>query len=302
MSQPSPEWIAVDWGTSNLRAWVIGSDGQVIAALSSDKGMGTLTRDGFEPALLGLLSPYLPATGKLPIIACGMVGARQGWIEAPYLPTPYAAPGLEQATRPKVRDARLDVQILPGVQQASPPDVMRGEETQIAGYLRATPDFDGVLCLPGTHTKWVHISAREIVSFRTFMTGEMFALLSTQSVLRHSVDSPDWDRGAFLDAVSDAMGAPQRFASRLFSLRAGSLLDGVSPATSRSRLSGLLLGLEIAGARDYWLGREIVLIGAPRLTDLYRQALAAQGAAVRETDGAEIALGGLRAAFEETTT
>lgn len=301
MSMDKADWVAVDWGTSNLRAWVIGADGAAIANPGSDRGMGTLDRDGFEPALRALIGPFLPESGRLPVIACGMVGAKQGWIEAPYVAVPCAAPGPARAVRPETADPRLDVCILPGVKQASPPDVMRGEETQIAGYLRDTPDFDGVLCLPGTHTKWVHVSAKEIVSFRTFMTGELFALLSGQSVLRHSVAGDGWDDDAFLTAVEDAMSSPQRLGARLFSLRAASLLDATAAVTGRAQLSGLLLGLEIAGARDYWLGRDIVLIGAPKLTGLYRAALEAQGAAVRETDGAQIALAGLRSAYEEMT-
>ena len=138
----------------------------------------------------------------MPVIACGMVGARQGWIEAPYSQVPCAPVGLSMI-KPVVEDTRLDVSILPGLSQTDPADVMRGEETQIAGYLAENPGFDGVLCLPGTHTKWAHISAGEVVSFRTFMTGELFALVSSQSVLRHSVGA-GWDGPAYRSAVSDA--------------------------------------------------------------------------------------------------
>lgn len=290
------DWIAVDWGTSNLRVWVMDRSGAVIETVSSDRGMGTLGAEGFEPVLREMIADWVPDAGQLPVIACGMVGARQGWVEAPYVATPCTAPGLSAAIKAPVQDARLDVRILPGVKQASPPDVMRGEETQIAGFLAAMPDFDGVLCLPGTHTKWVHISAREIVSFRTFMTGELFALLSRDSVLRFSVAGDGWDNAAFLEAVDDAMSSPQRVSARLFSLRAASLLEDTDPAVSRARLSGYLMGLEISGAKDYWLGRDIALIGAPGLTALYRDALAAQGAAPAQIDGADIALAGLKAA------
>ncbi|TNF22669.1 MAG: 2-dehydro-3-deoxygalactonokinase [Rhodobacteraceae bacterium] len=301
MTEEIADWVAVDWGTSNLRVWVIGADGAVIANPASDRGMAVLDSDEFEPALRRLISAYLPESGYVPVIVCGMAGARQGWLEAPYVPVPCAAPGAGQAVCPETADPRLDVAILPGVLQTSPPDVMRGEETQIAGYLRDNPDFDGVLCLPGTHAKWVHVSAREIVSFRTFMTGELFALMSEQSVLRHSLTEEGWDNDAFLAAVEDVMTAPHRLGARLFTLRAASLLEGTASATTRAQVSGMLLGLEIAGARDYWLGRDIVLIGTPKLTGLYRAALEAQGAAVRETDGAELALAGLRSAYEEMT-
>jgi len=175
------DWIAVDWGTSNLRVWAMRASGPVADA-RSDQGMGTLEPEAFEPALLDLIEPWLGAA-PMPVIACGMVGAKQGWAEAPYAAVPCPPVSLATVT-PNVQDRRLVVHILPGLSQASPADVMRGEETQIAGYLADVPEFDGILCMPGTHTKWVQVSAGEVVSFRTFMTGEMFALLSTGSVLR----------------------------------------------------------------------------------------------------------------------
>ncbi|MDA7429419.1 2-dehydro-3-deoxygalactonokinase [Primorskyibacter aestuariivivens] len=292
-------WIAVDWGTSKLRAWVMGTDGREIAALSSDQGMGQLAPEVFEPTLVELLAPYLSADKRAPVIACGMVGARQGWAEAPYAAVPCAPPGLSEAVRPSTSDSSLAVHILPGVKQADPPDVMRGEETQIAGFLAQQPDFDGILCLPGTHTKWVQISAGEIVSFRTVMTGELFALLSQKSVLRHSVSGEGWDDSAFEAAINDAMTSPQHLTARLFALRAGALLDGLSPDTARARLSGYLLGLELAGTRPYWLGQQVAIIGAGGLAQRYEAALTIVGAMVQVTDGAGLTLAGLTRAYAE---
>lgn len=290
------DWIAVDWGTSNLRAWAMGAGETPLTMLSSPKGMGSLARDDFEPALLALVEPVLKPGVTTQVICCGMVGARQGWFEAGYSAVPCKAPGGDAAVQVPDTDARLDVRILPGVRQDKPADVMRGEETQIAGILHDDPRFDGVLCLPGTHTKWAHISAQEIVSFQTFMTGEMFALLSSQSVLRHSVQSDDWDEAAFADAVDQAMTRPQSIAARLFGLRAESLLSGLSAASARARLSGFLLGLELAGARPYWLGQRIMLIGDGRLSNLYKSALATQGAMAEVADGDRTVLRGLVAA------
>ncbi|RYH94878.1 MAG: 2-dehydro-3-deoxygalactonokinase, partial [Acetobacteraceae bacterium] len=176
----TPAWIAVDWGTSNLRAWAVSADGDVLAETSSEEGMGKLTRDGFEPALLRLIGPWLER--RPPIVACGMVGSRQGWCEAAYRTVPCTPLDRTALVTAPVQDPRLNVAIAPGLKQLAPADVMRGEETQIAGALRLMPGYDGVMCLPGTHSKWVHISAGEVVSFQTFMTGEMFALLSEQSV------------------------------------------------------------------------------------------------------------------------
>ena len=126
-----------------------------------------------------------------------MAGARGAWIEAPYATVP-CPPRPAAFTPPPTRDPRLAVRILPGLRQDEPPDVMRGEETQIAGLLAAEPGFDGVACLPGTHTKWCHVSAGEVVSFASYMTGEIFALLASQSVLRKTVAPDGWSEPDFL--------------------------------------------------------------------------------------------------------
>jgi 2-dehydro-3-deoxygalactonokinase len=297
------DWIAVDWGTTHLRAWAMADDGTVRAEARSDDGMGRLSRDQYEPALLALVEPWLGA-GAMDVVACGMVGSRQGWMEAPYVPVP-AKPGALTPVRVATRDARLRVALLPGLNQASPPDVMRGEETQIAGFLAAAPGFDGVLCLPGTHSKWVQISAEEVVSFRTFMTGEMFDLLSGQSVLRHSVSEDGTDPDAFAEAVSETISRPEMLAQRLFAIRAGHLLDGLSGGTGRARLSGYLIGAELAAARPYWLGQDVVIAGAPALTEVYATALATQGVTARSSDADPLTRLGLmraRAAMTENAT
>ncbi len=293
-------WIAVDWGTTNLRAWAM--DGhRSLAEASSDKGMGSLSRADFEPALISLIEPWLDGR-RIPVVAAGMVGSAQGWVEAGYLKVP-TPPLAGEPVRAPCRDPRISVHIAPGISQSDPPDVMRGEETQIAGFLKAEPDFDGVVCLPGTHTKWVQISAGEVVSFRTFMTGELFDLMSAKSVLRHSVGE-GWDADAFVGAVSDTMSRPENLASRMFRLRADDLLNGTSPDIARSRLSGLLIGAELAAARPYWLGQRIAMIGANKLVANYATALDRQGVQVEIADATTATLAGLAVAFDmvrETT-
>jgi 2-dehydro-3-deoxygalactonokinase len=295
MTGPSvtPDWIAVDWGTTRLRAFAMGADGAVLATARSDAGMGTLTRDGFEPALLALIDPWL--VRRTLVIACGMVGSRQGWVEAPYaaIPCPPLSPALAQAP---ARDPRLDVRVIPGLKQARPADVMRGEETQIAGALAARAGFDGVICLPGSHTKWAHVSAGEVVSFQTCMTGELFAALTAHTVLRHTVATDGHDAEAFAAAVGDALSHPARLTANLFGLRAGALLDGLSPVTARSRLSGWLIGMELAASRPWWLGQPILILGAEALSDLYATALAQQGASADTLDADAMTLAGLSAA------
>ena len=288
-----PDWIAVDWGTSNLRAWAMGPDG-VQAEATSGAGMATLTRDGFEPALLALIGDWLTAT-PMPVIACGMVGSRQGWVEAPYRATPCTPVALGELIPALTHDSRLQVRIVPGLKQTTPADVMRGEEVQIAGALSVLRDFDGVICLPGTHSKWAHISAGEVVSFQTFMTGEIFALLARQSVLRHSIGA-GWDDAAFDAAVSQALSRPEKTPPRLFSLRAEGLIATLSPDPARARLSGLLIGIELAASKPYWLGQRVVLIGDATLSSHYARALASQGLVAEILDVTACTLSGLASA------
>ena len=290
------DWIAVDWGSSNLRAWGMAADGSVVVEDGSGAGAITLAPEGFEPALLAVVEPWL-GDGRTDVVVCGMAGARGAWVEAAYAavpcpPVPFAF------ARPEVADRRLAVRILPGLKQEKPADVMRGEETQIAGLLAAEPGFDGIACLPGTHTKWVHVKGGEVVSFGSFMTGEIFALLAHQSVLRRTVGAEGWSEEDFLEAASDGLSRPERVAGRLFGLRAEGLLHGLAPERARARLSGMLIGAELAGARAYWLGREVVLIGAPALAAAYRDALALAGLEARVADATLMTRGGLIAAHE----
>ena len=287
------DWIAVDWGTSNLRAWAL-RDGAIVADAASDDGMGSLDQAGFEPALLKLIDPWLGG-GTTPVIACGMVGARQGWVEAPYAQVPCPPVGAATVKAP-VRDSRIDVTILPGLSQSTPADVMRGEETQIAGFLAQDAEFAGILCMPGTHTKWVQVSAGEVVSFRTYMTGELFALISQHSVLRHSMDDA-FEGDAFLTAVRDGMADPQALAGRFFALRAEGLLSDPGRGVAKARLSGLLIGAELAAAKPYWLGQHVALLGAGKLSDLYARALEAEGVMPETVDVTRATLAGLTTAY-----
>ena len=288
-----PDWIAVDWGTSNMRAWAMSASGTVLDEVRSDRGMGSLKPAEFEQALRDAIAPW--DHKGAPMIACGMVGAKQGWMEAPYAAVPCAATP-EGFTKPDAGD--LDVYIIAGLKQADPADVMRGEETQIAGFLSMNKNWDGVICLPGSHTKWAHISADEVVSFQTYMTGDLFAAISGNTVLKHSVNSDDWDNDAFDGGVADAMARPERLAARLFSLRAEGLLNGMQNGTAKARLSGLLIGAELAGAKPYWLGQQVAVIGAGGLCSLYVRALAAQSAPATQVKGDAITLAGLTAAFK----
>ena len=285
-----PAWIAADWGTSNLRVWAIGADAAVMAEASSTAGMNKLAPDQFEPALLELIEPWL-SNDPLDVVACGMVGARQGWVEAAYTPTP-CAPTVALTAVP-VRDRRIRVYICAGVSQAVPADVMRGEETQLAGLLAEKRAYQGTVCLPGTHSKWARLEDGKICAFRTFMTGEMYELLAGGSVLRHSVAKKGWDDAAYRQAVTETISAPAELGAQLFSLRAASLLGKQDPATARARLSGLLVGLELAGAKQYWLDQTVAVVGDSPLAQRYADALVAAGTNCSVHDAATLTLAGL---------
>lgn len=285
-----PDWIAVDWGTSALRVWAMAGD-QVLAETASDQGMGRLTPDAYEPALLGLIGPWLDADRVCPVIAAGMVGARQGWVEAPYRPVPCPPVAVGDLTPVPTQDRRIAVHILPGLSQRAPADVMRGEEAQIAGVLAHFPGFSGTVCLPGTHTKWASLRDGRVESFRTLMTGEMFDLLSTRSVLRHSLADGGTDMAAFAEGLRLAEGPDMPL--HLFSLRAESLLGQTDPVALRARLSGLLIGQELTATRPLWHGHEIVVVASTGLEALYLAALERSGARARTLSATKATLAGL---------
>jgi 2-dehydro-3-deoxygalactonokinase len=296
------EWIAVDWGTSNLRAWGIDAAGEVVFSRSSDQGMGKLTPDAYPGVLTSLLSDAVSETAALDILICGMAGARQGWLEAPYLEAPANLAGLAfRGLSPAVPGTGFKPTILPGVCQklAGNEDVMRGEETQLLGLSALSPGFSGLVVMPGTHSKWVTLAGSRIERFSTAMTGELYDLLRTHSVLRHSLQgSLDGDdRDAGLEAGLDSgLEAPQRLTATLFKVRAGSLLSGRSAPWCAGFLSGLLIGAEIGGQRDWITGEEIPLVGGTGLCQLYARAFAMLGAKTRIVDATDATLAGLRAA------
>ena len=280
-------WIAVDGNTTRLRAFHMGPDG-IAATASADVDPRSLTRDGCEAALLALISPWL-GQGKTSVLACGM-------IDLPYRTVPCAPVDHSRLIVVATKDPRLDLRLVPGLQQISPMDVMRGAETQIAGALAVMPHFDGVFCLLGRHSRWVQISAGEVVSFQSFMTGEMIAMLSKHLRLQDGIATEGWDSDAFSVALSDAMSRPERIAAHLFSLHAEAVIADLPQASAHARLSGLLIGIELAAARPYWLGQDIVLIGTDGLTDRYLEALKVQGVSARHLDATACTLAGLAVA------
>ncbi len=267
----------------------------MLAESRGDEGMlHCAGGDGFAP-VLGRHLARLDAPAEAPVLICGMAGARQGWVEAPYLETPTRLDALHDGA---IRvDTPGDVRILPGLAQARAerPDVMRGEETQLLGGTE--PDFSGLVCIPGTHSKWIRIEGGTIVEFATYMTGELFSVIAQHSILAHALETAaaaPADSAPFRAALGSALAAPTALTASLFRLRAAQLLGFEQRADGAARLSGLLIGTEIADAMRLHDGlRSVRLIAAGGLARLYRAALAAQGIDVTTIDAEQASRRGL---------
>ena len=293
------KWIAADWGTTHMRAWAIDEKGEVLAYSESNEGMKDLQQNEFEPVLLRLIENWLDNKKITPVMACGMVGARQGWVETPYLKTPCVPIDKIQITVASTKDSRIQVNLVPGVMQHKPADIMRGEETQIAGFIKENPSFDGIVCLPGTHTKWVNVRAGQIENFRTFMTGELFGVISNNTLIKHSIESEGWDQVSFDNGVIKGFDNPGLIASDLFSLRSESIVNDLDSNSARATLSGLLLGVELNGAKNYWKDKKVILIGSELLTNNYQNGLKILGGKSLSFSLEAATLSGLTSAYME---
>lgn len=287
-------FLACDWGTTNLRAWRVGDDGDVEAEQTFPCGVGRLEPGRAAAVFHEQVRPALGAE-ELPALMCGMIGSTLGWAVAPYVPCPAGLQDLAAG----LTEVAPGMRIVPGARNAGPfgsSDVMRGEETQILGWAAAhAPRGRHVICHPGTHPKWAVVEDGRLVRFATAMSGELFDLLRRHSVLK-TEEAAD-DEAAF-DAGVEAAGDGGALAGRLFSVRARVVADGAAPESSASYLSGLLIGAEVA-AMPAHVGAEgcadVVLIGAPRLCRWYARALEARGVRTEAVDGEDAALLGLTA-------
>ncbi|MGH6641913.1 MAG: 2-dehydro-3-deoxygalactonokinase [Bradyrhizobium sp.] len=291
MSQAA--YVAVDWGTSSFRLWLMNPAGDVLAESRGPEGMMAAARIGF-PVVLQTHLDAVGAADGLPVVICGMAGARQGWVEAGYIDTPADLTSILQRAVPVAGQSR-DIRILPGIAQRDPeaPDVMRGEETQLLGALGA--DGEALVCMPGTHSKWASVRSGTVERFTTFMTGELFNAVSRETILSLAVANADEavDTEAFKSAVATAFERPAFAANLLFQVRSGQLLYGGSAAAAREKISGTLIGLELAAGLSDQSRRGITLIAAGPLQKLYRLAFDSLSVGVQSIDADDAVRRGL---------
>ncbi len=267
--------IALDWGSTRLRAFLMGPGGSVLQTRQSDDGASTLHgTEAFARALATLVGDWREQQPQLQLLACGMVGSQHGWREAPYVRCPADAAAL--ASQALAIDDGLS--IIPGlVDDAAQPDVMRGEETQIVGALALRPDLakDACLVLPGTHSKWTRVKDGRVTGFATHMTGELFALLRQHSVLARLMPA-DGGSPASPEAFARGVDAAREdggLGHQLFAVRTLGLFKQLAPEQLPDYLSGLLIGHEIAHELPDRNAR-LALVGDPALCGRYGQALA----------------------------
>jgi 2-dehydro-3-deoxygalactonokinase len=276
MSETS-ELIGIDWGTTRLRAFRIDCDGRTLERRSNDRGVGVLSEGLFDTALGAIIAGW---PSGVPILMCGMVGSRQGWREVPYRPCPVHAADLADSLCP-VETGSGRAWIIAGVRTLDARmlhDVMRGEETLIVGGAAATGNE--VIIAPGTHSKWALVRGECIESFRTYMTGEIYALLEKHSILARLMDRnalAEYHESSFLDGVR--LGIEKRaLLHSLFSVRTQGLFAQRAPATLASYMSGILIGSEVyAEAQLHDLKTPMTVIASEELGRLYRVALSEVG-------------------------
>ncbi len=260
------EWIALDWGTSNFRAYLI-RNRIILDKIVTNEGIKNIAINEFEKILKKNINKWIKCYSIELILASGMVGSNQGWIEVPYKSCPCSVIDLNYK-RLKILN-KIEVRILSGVSQRVPADVLRGEETQIAGYLLNNETFKGSICLPGTHSKWVNINEMKILNFQTFLTGELYELIKRFSILKHNLNSENFDPNIIISSAKKIINNPENFTNKLFNIRAESLLKKAKDIENNSKLTGYLLGLELAGSKTYWNNKNLIIIGSKYLIDLY---------------------------------
>ncbi|MDY0746994.1 2-dehydro-3-deoxygalactonokinase [Paucibacter sp. R3-3] len=275
--------IGLDWGSTGLRAWLIGAGGSVLSARQAPLGASVLSGDAaYAQALEQLTGDWQRARPELPLLACGMVGSQHGWREVPYLNCPADAAMLAAQMSSQMPAGAGGLRIVPGLLDEphdGTPDVMRGEETQILGAVALHPDLaDATLILPGTHSKWARLRQGHVLGFATQMTGELFALLREHSVLgRLMVDTggePDWN--AFDEGVAAAreQGTAEGLLHQLFGVRALGLRQRLPNTGAADYLSGLLIGHElVVGVATLLPVQPLALVGDAALCHRYVEAL-----------------------------
>ena len=286
----SDGFIAVDWGTTNRRAYRLDSAGNCVNQFEDDRGILAIEPDGFPAAAADIRKRL----GDTPLLLAGMVGSTRGWVEAPYVDCPAS---LDQLAARLCWIEAENAAIVPGLALKADgrADVMRGEEIQLFGAMEAAlVPSNCLVCHPGTHNKWVSLEEGRIASFRTVMTGEMFNLLRGHGMLAEFLSGDARDDCSFREGVRKGLDFPA-LTAELFSVRARVLLGGMAREDAPSYVSGLLIGIDIGVGRAMAGHSPIVIMGRPELTSLYAAGALEAGLEAAVVDGASAFVAGAAA-------
>jgi len=268
----TPQLIGLDWGTTSCRAYLIGADGAVLERVADGPGILRVENSAFGAALDAMIGHW---NTTLPVVLSGMIGSRQGWVEAPYARCPAATDNIVTALA-RIDHAGRMIALVPGLscENGGMPDVMRGEETQILGALEIAKQEGGVFLLPGTHSKWAGVTQGWITSFRTFMTGEVFGALKEHTILGRLMREGASDADAFARGVraGATLGSAGALLNRLFSTRTYGLMNRLADTALSDYLSGLLIGAEVAEATKQ-IENPVTIIASPALAQRYADTL-----------------------------
>lgn len=297
--QDTDSIIGINWGSSNLRAYLIGADGQILDAYEAPAGVATLDRDGMAAAADAIRARW-PHAGHA--YAAGMIGSNVGWVDAGYVECPAGAATVAQSLV-RTQIGGLSLSIVPGMACVRPidgaPDVMRGEETELLGLLRGgNVDPDAIVALPGTHTKWIQLSDGRVESFMTSMSGELFDRLASGGLLASVLEGPGEPGPAFAEGVRAAANGTLGLGALLFGVRARMIRGALPRDQTSSYLRGLLVGAEIADALALFpalRSASVPLVGSGPVTRLYQAALAELGIAAHTVASAEAVVRGVSA-------
>jgi 2-dehydro-3-deoxygalactonokinase len=267
--------IAVDWGTTNRRAWALGHDGIVLAENSDGEGLLGVKPGDFARSFATFAGAWLGSGRPIPVLMCGMVGSKLGWAEAPYIEAPADLAALARHLHPVNFDGNARIAIVPGVSclGRGVPDVMRGEECQVLAVLAERRLRDATLLLPGTHSKWVRVQDGRLSDFRTYMTGELYNALTSSGTLAQLMEKGDADGAAFQRGLkqveAEGSGALTHL---LFGVRTLGLFDRLPRTSLASYLSGLLIGAELTDALGWSEAKQVIAVGSPKLIENYHRA------------------------------
>ena len=289
------DWIAIDWGTTNFRAWFIKND-KVLKEINRPHGIKNIPNKNFEDILNKNIKIPKKNNRKIKIISCGMIGSKQGWLDTGYEKNLNLTKN--NLVKVKTKNKNIDFYIVKGLSQKQPYDVIRGEETQVLGYLESDKKFSGFICLPGTHSKWIKITKGKLINFKTYMTGELFEIISRNSILKHSINDKKINLKIFKNSVLLSQKKYFNLFEYLFEFRSRSLLTK-KKYYPKSELLAYLIGNEIKSNINNLRNFKVIIIGSDYNSKIYSKAMQILKIDNKIINSKNITINGLRILFNK---